>query len=77
MTVHTKTKHRPLTVKQILIVLRTKKLRLYAYKSEGRFICRIKDQNLNIVSITSRSTLDDAITVAVANVKRSQRGVTV
>lgn len=56
-----------LSTKQTISRLRDAKLRLFASKSKGRFICRIADQTGNIVSIATRSTLEGAITIAVGN----------
>lgn len=56
-----------LNAKQTVSRLRDKNLRLYASKSKGRFICRIADQTGNVISITSRSTLEGAIAIAVGD----------
>jgi hypothetical protein len=56
-----------LSAKQTISRLRAANLRLHAYLSEGRFICRIVDKAGNVVSIASRSTLEGAVTIAVGN----------
>lgn len=58
-----------LSAKQTISRLRNANLRLHAYLSEGRFICRVVDQTGNAVSISSRSTLDEAVTIAVGNLR--------
>lgn len=73
MTITANTAHQPIeeqtiSPKQVMIFLRATDLRLYAYRSEGRFICRIVDINENTVSVSSRSTLEEAVTIAIGNV---------
>lgn len=62
------TEEQTISPKRAMIFLRATDLRLYAYKSEGRFICRIVDNNENTASVSSRSTLAEAVTVAIGNV---------
>ena len=67
-TAHQPTEEQTISPKRTMIFLRATNLRLYAYKSEGRFICRIVDIDENTVSVSSRSTLEGAVTIAVGNV---------
>ncbi|MGX4668250.1 hypothetical protein JNUCC74_03440 [Cerasibacillus sp. JNUCC 74] len=60
-------KHK-ISVKQAIIFMRAAKLRLYAYKSEGRFICRVVDKNGKVASISSRPTLESAVTIALRSI---------
>lgn len=56
-------------VSHILKRLQEKKLRLFAYKINGRYLCRIADINGNIVSVASRYSLESAVKVAVGNLQ--------
>ena len=57
------------TVSQIINRLRDKNLCLFAYKSNGRFICRIVNSNGIVVSVASRYTLDSAVKLCVGHIR--------
>ncbi|MCC2252165.1 hypothetical protein JUJ52_19735 [Virgibacillus sp. AGTR] len=63
------TKNNVMNAKRVANLLRATKHRLYAYKSEGRYICRVVDKNGNVAGISSRSTLEGAVTIAVGNIQ--------
>ncbi|MGX1195735.1 hypothetical protein [Metabacillus sp. SLBN-84] len=65
------TDHPNLSAKQTMKRLRASNLRLHAKKSDGCFICRITDATGNVVSVSSRSTLESAITIAVGNLQKA------
>ncbi|MCR6108684.1 hypothetical protein HXA34_20520 [Salipaludibacillus agaradhaerens] len=56
----------------IITTLREKKLRLHAYRSKGRYICRIVDESGSVVSLSSRSTLVSAVSIAIDNIRSSK-----
>lgn len=53
---------------QVGAILRERNLKLYAYKSDNRYICRIVDSDNNRVSLSSGSSLPNAVSIAVLNV---------
>lgn len=57
-----------MSAKSALAFLRATRLYLQAHKSEGRFICRVVNNSGYTVSLSSRSTLEEAVTIAVGNI---------
>lgn len=57
------------TVSQIINRLRAKNLCLFAYKSNGRYICRIVNSDGIVVSVASRYTLDSAVKLSVGHIR--------
>lgn len=53
---------------QVESILRERNLKLYAYKSDNRYICRTVDSDNHQVSLSSGSSLPNAVSIAVLNI---------
>ncbi len=63
------TKDQFITTEQTISFLRERGLRLHVSRSKDRYICRIVDKDKNVVSLSSRTVLEEAVTIAIGNVR--------